>query len=432
DTGLEYIELYNAGFVPVVLTGYDLKPDDSGYFTFPEFTLFPDSYVVVHVNATGTNTATDLYTGPGTNMGNTAGFIALFNSATHSAGTLIDYIAYGAGGQTWESAAVDAGIWTPGDFVPFEEIDGPSINLCPNGIDLDSSENWQLDTNTPGYTNACHSPTPSPTATVTPEPTQTPTSTPTPHPTVEPIIRMAGFGETDFQNGSGGTIRILAWVVDPESDIERVWVTLGGEWVIDLFDDGFHGDFDAGDGFYGFQFDAPAAVDPSPDNGPLRLQLRIHASDGKGYTSNAWPLLTVDQSSGLPFTQHAPWWDHMDHILGTAPDQAPGSHRPFIYMAGFMDTRITAEGGGDFTLLAVTTGSAPVTVVELYYYGLPTGVYLMDDGRNNDFSAGDGVFGLSFHVNAGTFPAGDYALQLRAFDVLGNRSDLWPYLTLTE
>nr|HPQ39159.1 lamin tail domain-containing protein [bacterium] len=429
DTGFEYVELMNTAPEPLLLTGYDLKADDADYFTIPDFTLASGAYVVIHVNTSGTNTQTDLYTGPSGNMGNSSGFIALFSDVTHSSGTIVDYIEYGEGGQTWESAAVDAGIWTAGDYIPVESLEGFSLNLCPDGNDQDRSDNWQQDITSAGTENTCNQPTPTPTTTATPEPTRTPTPTPTPRPTVEPVIRLGGYGETDYQYNSGGMVQILAWVTDPESDVARVWVTLGGEWVTDLYDDGLHGDFGAGDGFYGYELTAPPAIDTLPD-GPLRLQMRIHAVDARGYSSHIWPLFTVDPEHGYSYRSAPAWWDIQ--AMEDSGDRAPGDPRPYIYMAGFMESRLSEAEGGDFIFLAVTTGPLPIAYVELYYLGLPTGVYLLDDGMNHDFSAGDGVFGMHFSVGPGVLPAGDYPLQLRAVDVNGNKSDLWPYLTLSE
>lgn len=437
DSGLEFVELYNATQDAIDMTGYDLKADDAAYFTFPTFTLTPGSYVVIHINTSGTNTQTDLYTGTGSNMGNSSGFIALFNDTSHSAGTIIEYMAYGTGGQTWESAAVTAGIWTIDDFVPVDVIEGKSLTVCPNGIDTNSSGDWQSDIPSPGSANTCNEPTPTPTitpvptATATPMPTNTPSPTPTPRPTVEPVIQLAGFGESDFLHNAGGKIQILAWVTDPESDIERVWVTLGGELITDLYDDGQHGDFAAGDGFYGFELNAPPSPGEAPSGGPFRYQMRILAEDSHGYVSHIWPMLTVDSFFGAPFRTPANWWD-INYHDDSNHWYSPASDRPYIYMAGYMDTRVSKDQGGTVSLVAVTTGVHPSRSVELYYYGLPTGVYLMDDGQNNDFGAGDGVFGLTFSVGPGVLEPGHYPLQLRAVDIHGGVSDLWPYLTINE
>jgi len=151
DTGQEWIELYNSGIEAVELTGYDLDPSDAPYYTFPEFTLSAGDYVVVHINATGTDTSTDLYDGGSTNMSNTQGVIALFSSTTHSADTIVDYVEYGAGGQANESKAVSAGIWTEGDYVP-DVDEGHSLEYKGSG---DNSSAWfDQAVPTPGVDNS--------------------------------------------------------------------------------------------------------------------------------------------------------------------------------------------------------------------------------------------------------------------------------------
>lgn len=141
DTGKEYIRLYNNGDSAIDLTNWDLDPSSAAYFTFPSFVLGAKSFVTIHIGASGTNTLTDLYNNGSTNMSNTAGPVALFNSTTHSKTTLVDYIEYGAGNQTNESKAVDAGIWTAGAFIP-DAPEGKAIKLKIDGQDNNSPDDW--------------------------------------------------------------------------------------------------------------------------------------------------------------------------------------------------------------------------------------------------------------------------------------------------
>lgn len=141
DSSKEYIRLYNNGTEAVDLTNWDLDPSSAPYYTFPSFTLSAQSFVTIHINTSGTNTNTDLYDGESTNMSNTKGPVALFNNTAHSQSTIIDYIEYGAGGQTNESKAVSAGIWTAGNFIPDVEA-GKSIKLKTDGVDNNSSSDW--------------------------------------------------------------------------------------------------------------------------------------------------------------------------------------------------------------------------------------------------------------------------------------------------
>ncbi len=106
---------------------------------------------------------------------------------------------------------------------------------------------------------------------------------------------------------------------------------------------------------------------------------------------------------------------------------------PFIMLAGYYDTDITEEEGGTFKMIAYVydpDGPQDVVKVEIYYQGMPTGVLLYDDGQHGDFGANDQVWGFVAEVPPNTVPAGEYLLELKAFDAENNESDLWPYLTI--
>lgn len=140
DTGQEWIELKNQGASSVTLTGYCLYASGEHY-VFPAFSLNAGAYVVVHWNAIGTDNTTELYTGTTgwSNMGNTSGSVVLFNThSTHSSSTIIDFVEYGAGSQTWESSAANAGIWTTGDFVT-DVTESHSIEYDGDG---NTSSDW--------------------------------------------------------------------------------------------------------------------------------------------------------------------------------------------------------------------------------------------------------------------------------------------------
>lgn len=157
DTGKEYIRLYNNGDSDVDLTNWDLDPSSAPYFTFPSFILKSKTFVNIYINTFGTDSETDLYDNDSSNMSNTKGPIALFNSTTHSQSTIIDYIEYGEAGQSNESKAVAAGIWTAGDFIP-DADEGKAIKLKTNGVDNNSSDDWQEAS--PTLTEVSETPTP--------------------------------------------------------------------------------------------------------------------------------------------------------------------------------------------------------------------------------------------------------------------------------
>ena len=141
DTGKEWIELYNPSGSAIVLTGYDLCGRVSGGdYTFPVFTLPANSYVVVYWNTVGTNTGTELYTGSSgfSNISDSEGSVSLFNSTTYNSTTIVDFVQWGAGDQTFENYAVSKGIWTEDDFVA--KVDpGHSMEYDGSG---DTSSDW--------------------------------------------------------------------------------------------------------------------------------------------------------------------------------------------------------------------------------------------------------------------------------------------------
>lgn len=130
------------------MTGYDINATSGDYYTFPAlFTVPASAFVIIHWRTVGvddfdfSDNVAHLYTGTSgytANMGNTTGWVALFNSTTHSSATIIDYMAYGAGGLTWESSAVTAGIWTAGDFAS-DVVEGHSLEYDGSG---DTGTDW--------------------------------------------------------------------------------------------------------------------------------------------------------------------------------------------------------------------------------------------------------------------------------------------------
>lgn len=141
DTGLEWIELVNSGEYDVYIGGWDLDPAQVGYYTIPDSsgtwngTLDAGSFVVIHINASGTDTATDLYhSGVSGNMGNTSASVQLYSSTSHTSDTIIDFMEYGAGGKTGEGTAVTAGIWRTG-YYTLDVAEAHSIGLYVDGSD---------------------------------------------------------------------------------------------------------------------------------------------------------------------------------------------------------------------------------------------------------------------------------------------------------
>ena len=108
---------------------------------------------------------------------------------------------------------------------------------------------------------------------------------------------------------------------------------------------------------------------------------------------------------------------------------------PQILLAGYWMTILGAENGGVFNMLAAVSSQEPVQKVEIYFQGSPTGIFLLDDGNNGDFSAGDGIFGLQAAIpktllaDAGLKDT-KYNFEIVVTDASGHQSTKWPYLTI--
>lgn len=104
---------------------------------------------------------------------------------------------------------------------------------------------------------------------------------------------------------------------------------------------------------------------------------------------------------------------------------------PFIYGAGFWDTYISSSQGGHLTLIAYCPDD-DIESVEIYYQSIPTGVYLVDDGTNGDWQAGDKIYTFSVSNIGPGAPTGLYLIEIVATDTAGNKSMTWPYLKIYE
>lgn len=145
DTGLEWIELYNSGSSPENISGWELYPDGVGYVLFPQGTTIAGNwFLVVHLKTSGTNSATDFYFPQASgNMGDTSGSAALFSGEPRGKSTIKSFVQWGKAGETWESAAADAGMWTKGTFVA-NLAEGSSIGLINDGIAAGGTSAWKI------------------------------------------------------------------------------------------------------------------------------------------------------------------------------------------------------------------------------------------------------------------------------------------------
>ena len=133
--GKDLIEITNHGGAVGNLGDYRLSVQSSVAVTLPlaSISVPGGSQVVLHCNASGTNTATDVFLPTVPDLP-TAGSVALYvpNSQTPSLALtdqIIDFVQWGAAGGPNEATANGAALWTTGQFVP-GVADGHSIELC--------------------------------------------------------------------------------------------------------------------------------------------------------------------------------------------------------------------------------------------------------------------------------------------------------------
>jgi len=106
------------------------------------------------------------------------------------------------------------------------------------------------------------------------------------------------------------------------------------------------------------------------------------------------------------------------------------NRRPVIVEAGFLDTKVSESEGGLFRAIAYVVdpdGLSDLQSVQLFYNGLPSGLFLVDDGTSGDAVAKDSLFTLQAGIEPG-MPAGQHRVSLVAVDAAGLKSVEWPYV----
>jgi len=136
DTGQQSIEIRNLGQEPAPIGGFWLSFKPTAWQVPAGFVLPREGTVVIHVNQSGVNTPTDLYTG-------TAGIrslrredaVSLFLQNLFSDATkLVGFVEWGAPHQSGEEVAAEAGQWNLGDPIPVSALrEGSSIAYRGSG-----------------------------------------------------------------------------------------------------------------------------------------------------------------------------------------------------------------------------------------------------------------------------------------------------------
>jgi plastocyanin len=153
-SGQDLIEVANFGAAAGNLGRYRINVSGAGTGTELPVTnviVSPQGRVVIHLNASGTNTNTDVFIpsfAPGTGLPNGAGSLALYAPSTVSpenalsnGDLLLDFVEWGAGSQANESTAAGNLFWVAGSYVPLVAA-GHSIEYCPDSANTHDSGRW--------------------------------------------------------------------------------------------------------------------------------------------------------------------------------------------------------------------------------------------------------------------------------------------------
>jgi hypothetical protein len=130
NSGNQLIEIQNLESGAVDLSGWQICYQFAYWGLPPSTTLGAGDFLVVHVNASGTDDAQNVYTGTFLDM-TASDALSLYANADDfdDAANIVDFVQWGAGGQAREDLAVIAGLWTAGQFLP-ASTEGRSIERC--------------------------------------------------------------------------------------------------------------------------------------------------------------------------------------------------------------------------------------------------------------------------------------------------------------
>ncbi|HOW28171.1 MAG TPA: lamin tail domain-containing protein [Elusimicrobiota bacterium] len=154
----DWVELYNNGNSAVSINGWTLDDVDAATpVTINLSAAVPaGGYVVIFIDVAGSDetdfsdNVVTLYSGTTTTVGLAASEdeVALYNSATQSSATIVDFTAYVGDGQAYggiadQNDAILAGIWSSGTYVSITDTgSGYSIGRVNNGVDTNAASDW--------------------------------------------------------------------------------------------------------------------------------------------------------------------------------------------------------------------------------------------------------------------------------------------------
>lgn len=159
--GLDLLEITNHGAVSGNLGRYRIGIG-AGIVEIPisDITVAAGGHLVVHLHASGTNTATDIFLPAAPELPDLQGSVTVLMPNTVNPGAtadqVVDYLEWGAAGQPNEAVAAAASTWTTGQAVP-NVAAGHSVELC--GFSPRSATAWgEISTPNFGSYGSCTTP----------------------------------------------------------------------------------------------------------------------------------------------------------------------------------------------------------------------------------------------------------------------------------
>ncbi len=253
----------------------------------------------------------------------------------------------------------------------------------------------------------------------------------------KPKIYLAGYLNTNVSQATGGVIEIGAYVMD-NIGVDNVEVYYDksptGLFLPEVAQKVYITTLNVGPG-------APAG----------QYLLQVVATDNAGNESFMWPYLYITEQAQAQaaeaqimrlaepmlaedvMDEEHPWQVLLQASIEGL--EAKAGERPRILAGGYWDTYLSEEAGGKFNFVVAVNdpnGWADISIVEIYFGGHRTGVFLKDDGTQGDMAAGDGLFTFSSMITQplGEGTAGEYLLTVVATDLSGNTSFTYPFLRI--
>ncbi len=250
-----------------------------------------------------------------------------------------------------------------------------------------------------------------------------------------PIILLAGYGYTSLSKNNGGFFEMLCWAQDLDEDsISSCEIYVNGQATGTMLTKE-----ETVPGL--FLFDTTTIY---PGVQPQQVLLELRVTDELGKTSKSWPYMHIskldDDLYGGLYTYQSepePWWLHYYRTIEMTTFEGKGAAKPNILAAGYMYTNLSEQSGGTLNLAAACDdrdSPRDIKDVQIYVAGMPSGIYLKDDGLSGDFAASDQVFGMQMNFTSASLQgaSGQYIIELVATDYSGNKSNLWPYLVISQ